>query len=103
MNDEEIGQLLSKIDKKLDKVLRLTTLVAKTLHIVPVNEKEEKEIQLLQRKNAATIQKVQEEIAALEKKDDKPDASLSFTKLLNASEAEIYNDVIGDDFDLKGE
>ena len=103
MNDEEIGQLLSKIDKKLDKVLRLTTLVAKTLHIVPVNEKEEKEIQLLQRKNAATIQKVQEEIAALENKDDKPDTSLSFTDLLNASESEIYSDVIGDDFDLKGE
>jgi len=98
MENEEILQLLSKIDKKLDKVLKMTTTIAKTLHIVPVSEKEEREILLLQRKNAATMQKVQEEIASLEEKPKEDETSLSFGDLLNANEAEIYNDIIGDDF-----
>lgn len=98
MSNEEIGQLLSKIDKKLDKTLKMVTVVAKALHLVPVSEKEEREIQLQQRKNAATMQKIQEEFANLETKEESKEDTLSFDSLLNASEGEIYGDVIGEDY-----
>lgn len=95
--DEEFGQLLSKVDKKLDKILKMTTTIAKALHLVPVSEKEEREIQLLQRKNAATIQKIQDEIANLENQPKDSEDSLSYNKLLEASADEIYADILGDD------
>ena len=98
MENEEILQILSKMDKKLDKVLKLTTTIAKTLHIVPVSEKEEREIQLLQRKNAAVMQKIQEEIANLEDSSEKIHNTLSIDDLFKASEADIYGDIIGTDF-----
>ena len=99
MTNEEIGQLLSKVDKKLDKVLKLMTTLAKTLHVVPVSEKEEREIQLLQRKSAATMQKVQEEIAELESPTKtQDDNTLNFSTIFDATESDIYSDVIGDDY-----
>jgi len=102
MENEEILQYLSKMDKKLDKILKLTTTIAKTLHIVPVNEKEEREIQVLQLKNAGIIKKVQDELAELtETKDDSND-TLSIMDLFNASEADVYGDIIGEDY-IQGE
>lgn len=98
MSDEEILQHLSKIDKKQDKILKLVTMIAKTLHIVPVSEKEEREIQVLQRKNAATIQKIQDEIANMEEKPEESHETLNFGDLLQASKNEIYGDIIGDDY-----
>lgn len=98
MENEEILQFLSKIDKKLDKVLKINTTIAKALHLIPVSEKEEREIQLMQRKNASIMQKIEEEIAALEEKPTKNDAQLSINDLFDASQAEIYEDVIGKDF-----
>lgn len=98
MENEEILQLLSKIDKKQDKILKLVTTIAKTLHIVPVSEKEEREIQLLQRKNAAVMQKIQEEIANLENTSEQAQNFLSITDLFTATEADVYEDVIGTDF-----
>ena len=97
METEEILQQLSKIDKKLDKCLKMVTTIAKTLHIVPVSEKEEREIQLLQRKNAATIQKIQDEIAELDAPTSPKADNLSFDSLFSASNVEIYNDVLGTD------
>ena len=44
--NDEILQYLSKIDKKQDKILNLLTKVAKTLHLLPVTEKEELETDL---------------------------------------------------------
>lgn len=98
MTDEELEQRLSKIDKKLDKVLKLETVIAKALHLVPVSEKEERDIQISQRKNAATMQKIQEELAAMEPKKEESDNSLSFNDLVDASDAEIYSDVIANDY-----
>jgi predicted nucleic acid-binding protein len=98
MENEEILQILSKIDKKQDKILKLVTMVAKTLHIVPVSEKEEREIQVLQRKNAAVMQKIQEEIANLETETEKVEDTLNMHSLFEASQAEVYADIIGDDF-----
>lgn len=103
MENEEILQYLSKIDKKQDKILKLVTMIAKTLHIVPVSEKEEREIQVLQRKNAAVMQKIQEELAELEDHSEKINNSLSIMDLFDASEADVYGDVIGDDFITKKE
>jgi ribosome-binding ATPase YchF (GTP1/OBG family) len=98
MEQEEILQKLSNLDKKLDKILKLTTTIAKTLHIVPVSEKEEREIQLLQRKNAKVMQTIQDEIASLEEIPEKPSHSLNFAELFNASASEIYEDILGNDF-----
>lgn len=97
MTNEEFEQYLSKLDKKLDKILKMTTTIAKALHLVPVSEKEEREIQLLQRKNAATIQKIQDEIANLEDQPKDSEDNLSYNKLLEASADEIYADILGDD------
>jgi predicted nucleic acid-binding protein len=98
MENEEILQYLSKIDRKQDKILKLVTTVAKTLHIVPVSEKEERGIQVLQRKNAAVMQKIQEELADLEDASEKVGDSLSIMGLFDASEADVYGDIIGDDY-----
>ena len=43
MENEEILQILSKLDKKLDKILALNTKIAKALHLLPVTEKEERD------------------------------------------------------------
>lgn len=101
MENEEILQLLSKMDKKLDKILKIDTMIAKTLHIIPVSEKEEREIQLLQRKNAATMQKVQEEFAALEENKERSNSFLGIEDLMSASKAEVYDDIIGEDYITK--
>ena len=101
MNDEEILQIVSKIDKKVDKILNLTTKIAKTLHLIPVTEKEEREIQLLQRKNLGIAAKVTNELDAMENKETEEDMSLhSYVSniLTNASDAEVLGDIIGDDY-----
>ena len=100
MENEEVLQYLSKLDKKLDKILKLTTTIAKTLHIVPVSEKEERQIQILQRKNGAIMQKIQEELAELEQKPAESSKNLNFGDLINASTADVYEDIIGNEFEL---
>ena len=102
MSDEELEQYLSKMDKKLDKILKLTTTIAKTLHIVPVNEKEECEIQVLQLKNAGIIKKVQDELSELTETKNDANDTLSIMDLFNASEADVYGDIIGEDY-IQGE
>lgn len=97
MSDEEIIQLLSNIDKKQDKILRIVTVIAKALHLMPVSEKEERDIVLIQRKNAAVMQKIQEEMAMYEEKPKDETNTLSFEKIMNETKAEVYSDVIGSD------
>jgi precorrin-2 methylase len=74
------------------------TTIAKTLHIVPGSEKEERDIQRLQRKNAAVMQKIQEELAKLEEVPEQVSNSLSLIDLFDANTEAIYEDIIGDDF-----
>lgn len=99
MTNEEIGQLLSKIDKKLDKLLNLNTKIAKFLHLVPVTEKEERELQLLQRKNLSQAAKITEELDNMENKtsDDHNLANI-VSVLENAPTADVYDDIIGTDY-----
>ena len=82
----------------MDKILRLTAVIAKTLHVIPVTEKEERQIQDLQRKNASVMQKIQEEMAKLEPQVEKVENSLSFDDIYNASQAEVYGDIIDTDY-----
>lgn len=100
MDNEEILQKLSNIDKKLDKVLNLTTKIAKTLHLLPVTEKEERDIQILQRKNLATAAKITNELDAMENKTDNSEVVSGnvFDFLSTASDNDILGDIIGDDY-----
>ena len=93
-DNDEILQYLSKIDRKQDKILNLLTKVAKTLHLLPVTEKEEHDIQLLQRKNLAQAAKVNDD---LNKMENKPSESQQKLELYTTPQA-VYGDVLGDDF-----
>lgn len=93
-DNDEILQYLSKIDKKQDKILNLLTKVAKTLHLLPVTEKEERDIQLLQRKNLAQAAKVNDDLNKMENKPSESQQNLE----LYTTPQEVYGDVLGDDF-----
>ena len=100
MENEEILQLLSKIDKKTDKILNLVTKIAKTLHLIPVTEKEEREIQIQQRTNLSIAAKVTNDLDAMENKNAESAGFNGnvFDILREASDNEILGDVIGEDF-----
>ena len=98
MENEEILQYLSKLDKKLDKITKIVTTVAKTLHVLPVSEKEEREIQIAQRKNAKIMQTIQEELASLEAGPKENNNFLSFSDLIDFENENVYEDIIGDDY-----
>lgn len=93
--NEEIYDLLTKIDKKLDKILNLSTKTSKALHLIPVSEEEEKNIQITQRKNLQLASKVNEDLNAMENKQD--DTPKTIFDMYNSRE-DIYSDVLGDDF-----
>jgi len=98
MEASEFEQRLSNIEKKQDKILNLLTKVAKTLHLVPVTEKEEKAIQLLQRNNLNKAAKVNAELNDMENKNEDDTLVLGIDSILNESMSEVYEDVIGTDF-----
>ncbi len=93
----EVLTLLKLLNKKVDKLTTIVTKLGKTLHLIPVSEKEEREIQLLQRTNLATAAKVSEELAAMSPKpeSDLPEMLTVFDKF---EHAELFGDVLGDDF-----
>lgn len=94
---EELKKLLIDLNKKADKILNLNTKIAKTLHLVPVTEKEEKAIQIMREKNAKQAYAVTEELSDM-KNEQQQDSFAhlidSFTKLTNQ---ELYSDVLADD------
>ena len=94
----DIEKQLTDIDKKLNKILNLQTKIAKALHIVPVTAKEEKALQLLQRKNSQLAAQVYDELDKMQNPDGKPDenelnlfSETSFTE-------DVFGDVVGSDF-----
>lgn len=102
MTQEEFEQKMSNIDKKLDRIIRYQTIILKALHLVTVTEKEEMEIALARRKNAAVMQKVEDEIAAREAPTESTtNASIAYAAIMEEAQADIYDGIIGDDFDLK--
>lgn len=100
MTDEEILQKLSKLEKKLDKLLNLTTKLAKTLHLVPVTEAEERQIQLAQRNNLALASKVNTELNIMENKLDEGEGQLTLSTILEkaAYEDNVYDGIIDSDY-----
>lgn len=100
MSNEEIEQLLLKVDKKVDKLLNLMTKIAKSLHLVPVTEKEERAMQIQQRTNLAQAAKINNELDALENKTDSDNSNLGslIDMIEKASDSEILSDVIGEDY-----
>jgi hypothetical protein len=93
----EIINLLTKLDKKVDKLTNIVTKMGKTLHLIPVTEKEERDIQLLQRSNLAVAAKVSEELAAMSPKQDKEVPEM-LTIFDNFERSELFGDVLGDDY-----
>lgn len=96
-NNTEIIELLTALNKKVDKLTNIVTKVGKALHIIAVSEKEERDIQLLQRNNLKLAAKVSEEIAALSPKPDinTPEILSIFD---NFEKDELFGDVLGDDY-----
>lgn len=90
-----MDEILAKIDKKLDKILNMQTKIAKALHLLPVTEKEERAIQIQQRKNLEQAAKVNDDLNAMENKED--DMPVDLDNLFQDSIA-IYGDILGDDF-----
>lgn len=91
-NDEILAKL-DKIDKTVSKILSINTKIAKTLHLIPVTEKEERDIQILQRKNLEIAAKVNDELNSMENKTEDPSESL-----FDSIQGNVFNDVLGDDF-----
>lgn len=91
-NDEIIAKL-DKIDKTVSKILSINTKIAKTLHLIPVTEKEERDIQILQRKNLEIAAKVNDELNSMENKTEDTSESL-----FDSIQGNVFNDVLGDDF-----
>lgn len=73
----------------------MQTKIAKALHLIPVTEKEERDIQIQQRKNLSQAAKVNDDLNAMENKDVDSPPTLD---TLFTSKEEIYNDILGDDF-----
>lgn len=85
---------VSNLTKKVDKMVSLNTKIAKSLHLLPVTEKEERELQLLQRKNLQLAAKVNEDLAAMEP----PSETMSQLSVGNLSISGVFSDTLGDDF-----
>ena len=96
MSEQELTDFVENIDKKLNKLLNLQTKIAKALHLIPVTSKEEKALQLLQRKNAKLAEQVYDE---LEKMSD-PNLDNTDMNLFKDVDlgSDVYSDVVGSDF-----
>lgn len=87
-------EVLTQLTKKIDKLVTLNTKIAKSLHLIPVTEKEEREIQLLQRSNLKLAAKVNEDLAALEP----PSETFSQLTMGTLEIAGVFSDVLGSDY-----
>ena len=92
---QELIDLIGKLDKKIDKLSNTVNKIAKTLHLIPVTEKEEREIQLLKRKNLQIAAKVNDDLNEMSPK--KPDDTGSIFSIYDQAH-NVFGDVIADDF-----
>lgn len=98
MENEEILQYLSKLDKKLDKILNLVTKTSKALHLLPVTEKEEREIQIQQRTNLNQAAKITAELDNMENKiGEDTTQNISIALYDSIPQEDVYSGIIGDD------
>jgi hypothetical protein len=92
--NQELIDLICKLDKKIDKLSNTVNKIAKTLHLIPVTEKEERELQLLQRTNLQIAAKVNEDLNAMTPKNTAESASI-FS--IYEQPQNLYGDVVADD------
>lgn len=98
-NNTEILEFLAKLDKKVDRLTNTVTKIAKTLHLIPVTEKEERDLQIMQRTNLGIAAKVSADLDALSPKQDESDASyLQSVYAAFSQPADIFSDVVADDY-----
>lgn len=100
-NSQEMLELLTKLNKKVDKLTNLVTKIAKTLHLVPVTEKEERELQILQRSNLNLAAKVSAELDEMSPKDEHADDQFVnglYASAYSNNPFDIFGDVIADDY-----
>ena len=94
---EDVAELLIKLNKKLDKLTNIVTKIGKALHLIQVSEKEERDIQLLQRANLNLAAKVSEELDAMSPKT--PSESPEMLTIFDTfDQDELFKDVLGEDF-----
>lgn len=92
---DETQELLVKLNKKVDRLTTLITKIAKTLHLIPVTEKEERELQITQRTNLKLAAKVNDDLNAMENIPERQD---SIFQQHEYSTTELFSDVLADDF-----
>ena len=92
MTDKEEKELLKLVRAEH----RLLTTIAKALHLVPVTEKEEEELQIMRRKNEQQASKIN---SALNDRENIPDeyTANALGNLFSKTE-EIYGDVLAEDY-----
>jgi hypothetical protein len=93
MENEEILQYLSKLEKKIDKVLSMNTKIAKALHLLPVTEKEERDLQIQMRKNLEISAKVNNQLDEMQNKND-DSLDFNLAKLFDSYNIDTYDDII---------
>ena len=94
----DIEKQLTDIDKKLTKILNLQTKIAKALHLIPVTPKEEKDLQILQRKNAQLTAQVYDELEKMQNPEGSTDRNnLNLFSGTDFTE-DVFGDVVGSDF-----
>ena len=93
-NLQELSNKLDILTKQVTKLLNINTKVAKVLHLLPVTEKEERDLQLLQRKNLQIAAKVNDELNAMENKSSE---DIEVREMFHIT-GNIFSDVLADDF-----
>ncbi len=92
--------MTEKEEKELLKLVRannrLLTTIAKALHLVPVTEKEEQELQIARRRNEEQAAKVNSQLNAMEGKPDEYEENTLGN--LFSDVKDIYGDVLADEF-----
>lgn len=90
----EISEKIDKLSRKIDKLVTLNTKIAKSLHLLPVTEREERELQLLQRTNMQLAAKVNDDLNSLIPVSEE----ISQLSVGNLDISEIYADVLGEEY-----
>ena len=90
----EINEKLDKLSRKMDKLVTLNTKIAKSLHLLPVTEREERELQLLQRTNMQLAAKVNDDLNSLSPKSEE----VSQLSVGNLDISSIFADVLGEEY-----
>lgn len=106
MYDEHIAALTTAIvnlNKKIDKVLNQQTRIAKTLHLIPVTEKEERDIYATRLKNSEARNTL---LSELNSKDEKAPSFVvpSLSEIFKPQEGlmgyDYFSDVLADDLNI---